>query len=113
MPFVLGLLLRGLGKFLSAWWIPLMAVVVAWIAEATTGVIAWGLYLIAQAVGDLILSVLESQTWPSTPDWAVLTTELETGIALLSEAGIIGALQIVVLGGIVRLTVRLLTLGRL
>ena len=113
MPFLAGLILRAAGKLLKGWWIPLAAAVSAWVLEQLTGVITWGVFLIAQAVADLLLEVLASATWPASPNWAVLSDEMGTGVTMLSEAGVLGAAQIIVVGGIVRLTVRLLTLGRL
>ena len=113
MPVLGGLLLRALGKMLSAFWMPLIAVALAWIIEQVTGAISWGIFEVGFAALEFILGLLDSFDWPAGPDWTTFGQYAQASIQILEISGVFAGITIIVSGGIVRVLVRTLTLGRI
>lgn len=112
MPIIGGVLLRALGKMLSAFWMPLIAVVMAWIIEQVTGAISWGIFEVGFAVLDFVLGIIDSFDWPTGPDWTTFASYAEASIQILEIGGVFAGITIYVGGAIVRILVKTLTLGR-
>ena len=113
MPIIGGVLLRALAKVLSAFWMPLIAVALAWAIEQVTGAVSWGIFEIGFAALEFVLGVIDSVGWPSGPDWTAMARYAEASIQILQIGGVFGAITIYVTGGITRILVRTLTLGRI
>lgn len=126
MPVVIGWILRLGAKLLKGWWIPILAAVGAWIAEAFLGVISWSVVQVGGGLLEVVLdSIVDLQIWvDARPDWdglcgtggALATSTYGNACAwmysLLSLTGVLSAIAIVVSGFTLRMLVKLVTLGR-
>ena len=113
MPILGGILLRALGKMASAVWLPVVAVAMAWIVEQVTGAISWGIFEVGFAVLRFILELMDSVAWPAGPDWTAFAGYTSAAIQLLEVSGVLAALTILVTGGVLRVVVKTITLGRI
>ena len=110
MPVAIGWILRILSRFGKGWLFPVFGVAAAWAIEQITGAVSWALVHVGQGILVVLLDLLDDVEWGVPPDWSVF------GGAFLDvawESGAITALGILVAGGIARLTVRTVSLGRL
>ena len=110
MPVAIGWILRVLSRFGKGWLFPVFGAAAAWLIEQMTGAISWAIVRVGQGVIQVTLDFLDEIEWGDPPDWAVFGSSF---LEIASESGAIAALGILVAGGVVRLVVRIVTLGRL
>ena len=109
MPALIGWVLRLGGKLLSGWVIPFAAVAMAWVIEQFTGAVSWGLFEAGSALLRVLLEAILAFEWPEPIVWGSFSA---TATGLLQIAGVLAAIQVVVLAGVARLVVKIVSLGR-
>lgn len=110
MPVAIAWILRVLSRFGKGWLFPIFGAAAAWLIEQATGAISWAIVRVGQGIIEVSLDFLDEIEWGRPPDWAVFGSSF---LEIASESGAIAALGILVAGGIVRLVVRIVSLGRL
>ena len=112
MPIAITWVLRALARILSGWWIPLVAVVGAWLLEQATGAISWGIFSVAQVTLDGLLFLIQGVSVPATVSEVQWRSLSGYAVQVGALAGLWTAIGLYISSLGLRLVAWVVTLGR-
>lgn len=90
-------------------WAPASAAGIVYGLEELTGAMSWAFLQLFSAAAEWLIEMMKGITWPASPDWGVMPVK---AVQMLYIAGVWQALAVVIAAGILRLMVKIMTLGR-
>lgn len=112
MPVAITWILKAGARLLGGWWIPLIAVVGAWVLEQAVGAVSWGLLSFGQVLLDGLLFVIKSVPAPATvteSQWKELSA---SAVQVGAIAGLWTAIGLYISSLALRMLAWVVTLGR-